>query len=391
MRADRIHDVLDLAIVARKLGLTFNPMFIGEAGLGKSEVVWQWAQKQKESDPSFGCIDLRIAYMEAPDFIGFPHEYQDVNDITRMGHALPDFWPTEGRGILFLEEINRGNTMVMNCLMQLTTTRGVGPKYVLPEGWIIASAINPEGAKYDVNNMDTALMDRFEKFVIEYDYQTFMNYIEIAGWNPKVVQYLKTGNWVYHTPDHIATGGSYISPRTWYKMHVAEMSGASENVKNQQMHRIIAQAILGKHVGNEYWKFCWDDAPILASDLIEDKVKALKELSKQSKAGNTYAGDKIAVTVESIISAYGGWFEGKKDANGKDSEKEADKIDEPTMVEVAMIIPSDQSVNLIKGCGFKTHHGQMEYLREFQKRNPKCIDIMRDHIKIDRAIKGHKS
>lgn len=74
MRASDIPNILNLALRARENGLVFNPMFRGEAGLGKSQVVQQWVEEQQKKDPTFGFVDLRIAYMEAPDLIGFPHK-----------------------------------------------------------------------------------------------------------------------------------------------------------------------------------------------------------------------------------------------------------------------------------------------------------------------------
>lgn len=386
MRPDRIFDVLDLAKQARSINQTFNPMFVGDAGLGKSQIIQQWVKKQQVRDPTFGFIDCRIAYYEGPDFVGFPSE-KEVEGLLRMVHALPEMWPTKGAGLLLFEEPNRGTTMVLNCLMQILTDRKIGHRYMLPEGWIIAAAINPEGAKYDVSNMDTALKDRFEEFVVEYDYQSFMSHVETADWHPRVQLYLKSGQWVYKTPDAIAKDGKYISPRTWSKLNAAELSGASDAASKQQMHRIVCQAILGKHIGNEYWKSCWDDAPVLAADIIADKDKALGKLKKQAKSGDTYAGDKIAQTVESIIGSYGGWFKDKKEKDGKDSVYKDGTIDEETMVAIAKLIPADHAVNLIKGCGYKVHAGQVaSYLREFQKRNPECVDIMRDNIKLERAV-----
>lgn len=387
MKPDRILDVLDLAQIARSQGSIWNPMFVGEAGLGKSDIIRQWVKNVQKTDPEFQFVDLRLAYYEGPDFVGYPSE-QLVDGVLRMLHALPEMWPTSGRGLILFEEPNRGNTMVMNCLMQILTDRAVGVKYKVPAGWILAGAMNPEGAKYDVNNMDTALADRFEMFDVDYDYQTFMNYVESAGWHQKVLVYLKSGAWVYKTPDAISKDGKYISPRTWSKLNAAEKAGASDHPMKQSMHRIICQSVLGKHIGNEYWKSCWDDAPLLAQDFLTDKVKAIAKLKLQAKSGDTYAGDKIGVTVESIIGSYGGWYDGRTDPkSNKAFDHEDGTIDEPTMVAIAEIIPADHAINLIKGCGYKVHKGQVaSYLREFQKRNPQAVNIMRDNIKLDRAV-----
>ena len=59
MSPNKIFRILDAAMVARKHGRVFNPLFTGEAGLGKSFVCQQWMQEQKKRNPSFGFFDFR--------------------------------------------------------------------------------------------------------------------------------------------------------------------------------------------------------------------------------------------------------------------------------------------------------------------------------------------
>ncbi len=371
MKPSHITSVLDLALKARKKGEIMNPMFTGDAGLGKSAIVQQWVKQQRETNPEFGFLDLRIAYMEAPDLIGFPETDVDGTGLKRTVHNLPEFWPTAGEGLLFLEEPNRGTTGVMNCLMQLLTDRAVH-KYIVPEGWMVAAAVNPDSSEYDVNTMDAALKDRFEEFEVEYDALTFMEYMEKKGWHEPVQRFVGNGVWVYKTPKELGQNGKYISPRTWSKVNAAERAGLSDN---RMLHRLTVCGILGKDVGNEYHTFCYDQAPVSAADLIKDKSAALKRL-REHCSPDSYKGDMIAVTIESIAKAYGG---------KKDQCKEGE-IDEDTMVAVAKIIPADQTANLIKGCGFKVAKGRMsDFLNQFMKDHPDLIAIMKSNIKLDRA------
>lgn len=385
MRVTDISKILDLAWQARERNLIFNPLFEGEAGLGKSQGIQQWVNKMKDIHGEFGFIDLRLALFEAPDMIGYPYEYEDESGNKRMGHALPHFWPTEGKGLILLEEPNRANSAVTNCIMQLMTDRAVGPNYKLPGGWVIAAATNPENANYDVNGFDSALKDRFETFRIDYDYMSFISYVEKAKWNDRLTQYLKSGQWVYKTPETIAKDGQYISPRTWSKINAAEQSGAAEDV---QLHLTICQSILGKHEGLQYWQTCWQDRPILAEDLINDFKGSIKDLKKQSQTGENYAGDKVDMTVKSIIDNYDGWYEGRTDNKGNKWDKEEGKIDEATMIEVAKIIPSDQAINLLNGCAQKIARRikATTFYKEITKRHPEMLEILRQNIKVKRDV-----
>ena len=145
--------------------------------------------------------------------------------------------------------------------------------------------------------------------------------------------------------------------------------------KVRALHRTVSQSILGKDIGNEYHKFCYDQAPVTTQDILKDKDAAYKRLVAQSDR-NSYQGDMIAATVESIEKYYGGL---KKDC--KDGQ-----IDEDTMAEVAKIIPADHAVNLIKACGFKQSKGQITtFFGEFTKRHPDLVKILKDNIKISRA------
>lgn len=363
--------VLDTAWKTRKLGMVSNPLFTGEAGLGKSAIVQQWVKKQRERNPEFGFLDLRIAYMEAPDLIGFPKDLEQ-NGKWRTIHCLPGFWPTEGEGLLLLEEPNRGTTGVMNCLMQLLTDRKIHD-YTLPEGWMIAGCINPDSSEYDVNSMDAALKDRFEEFEVEYDPINFMEYIEKQNWYERLQMFINSGIWIYKTTKEIGKDGKYISPRTLSKVNAAELSGVGDN---RQLHRVYMNSILGKDIGNEYHKFCYDQAPVTANDILKDKNAALKRLKVQSDP-STYQGDMIAATVESIEKSYGGL---KKDCKN-------DQIDEDTMAEVAKIIPADHAVNLIKNCGFKQSKGQItNFFKDFTVRHPDLVKVLKDNIKLTRAV-----
>lgn len=369
MKPSRIHEILDLTLQARVVGKNLNPLFAGAAGIGKSEICQAWVKKQQKTrNPNYGFIDIRVAYLEAPDFIGFPGESVDAHGAVRTSHRLPEFWPTdpESEGLILLEEPNRGTTAVMNCLMQLLTDRKVH-NYTLPKGWIIAGAINPDSAEYDVNTMDTALKNRFASFEVEYDHNTFVSFMEENNWCQHIVYFVKSGTWTYKDASSVGKDAVYVSPRTWAQLNAAHAAGA---LGDKQLHRIIATAVLGKDIGNEFWKFVHDDAPVTAHDLLKSKKKALSKLKEQSKP-DAYQGDKIAVTVDSIIKEYGG------------IEPKDDQIGEDVMVEVAKIISSDQAVNLLKGCGLKSHNGNItDFFKDFCKRHPDLVDVLKSNIKL---------
>lgn len=368
MKPSRIIEVLDLAWQARQKGQIFNPNFVGGAGLGKSAVCRQWVKMMREKvDPNFGFIDLRGSYMEAPDMIGIVEITTDAEGKKRTSHCLPDFWPTSGNGLLLIEEPNRATTGVMNTFMQMLQEREVGPHYKLPEGWLIAACINPDDPSYDVSAMDAALKNRFVEFEVEYDHNTFCEYMSRNNWDESIQAFVKSGAWVYKEANSLGKDGKYISPRTWEQVNAAQIAGAMED---KQLHRTILASILGKDLGNELWRFIHDDAPVTAADLLKNKAKALKKLREQSKP-EAYQGDKISVTIESIVKNYG----------GEKATKE--QIDEETMVEVAKIVSSDQAVVLLKEIGLKAYSSDVKgFFTRFSTKYPELLHILKSNIKL---------
>jgi hypothetical protein len=374
MKPGNIKIILDLAVEARTKGEIFNPLFTGEAGIGKSAVVQQWVKEQRKKDPDFFFLDLRIAYFEAPDMIGFPEIITDAEGKPRTEHCVPNFWPTDSntKGLILFEEPNRGTTGVMNTLMQVLTDRKVH-NIKLPEGIIVAGCINPDSAEYDVNHMDAALRNRFVEFPIDFDHQSFQTYIEEQGWHEDIVSFCGSGIWIYKTTSELGAGATYVSPRSWERVNAALQADLKVD---RNIHSIVVSSALGRDLGKEFHQFSFDQAPVTATDLIKDLKLSLKRLKEQSQP-DTYKGDMIAATVESIIKHYGVDGEAVKE----------DQVGESIMVEVALIIPKDQAVNLIKGCAFKASKGNInKFFADFKNRHPKLIDILRENVRATRVV-----
>ncbi len=367
MKPQDILKVLDLAHEARKAGRVFNPMFAGDAGLGKSQICQEWVALKQKDNPKFGFIDLRLAYLEAPDLIGLVQITgdKDTANSLRTSHILPEMWPQEGtEGLLLIEEPNRANTSVLNAMMQLLTDRKVH-NYKLPEGWVIAACINPDNSNYEVNSMDTALRDRFEIYDIKYDNKTFIEFVKDKNWHQNVQNFLSAGTWVFKSPDELGTEGKYISPRTWSKLNAAELSGLQ---KDQDLHYETVTSILGQHVGKEYFKFTFDNRPVTADDLLNKATykEAIKRLKQYSDPDN-YKGDLVAVTVKSVLDAY------------------PDKVqDEKLAVEVATIIPADQAVDLLRNFVTKSE-GKFSLMDHMVKNNPDLAKALKAGLRGDKT------
>lgn len=324
MKPNQIYDVMDLAQRARENDQIFNPLFVGAPGIGKSQIVQDWCKKK-----SLPFIDLRAAYLEAPDLIGFPSiEIRDGRQITV--HNIPEFWPQtpDWKGVILLEEPNRGTTSVMNTFMQLLTDRKVH-KYELPQGAIVVGCINPESEYFDVNTMDAALKDRFEIFEVVYDKVAFLDFMKMKTWDERVQMFVETGTWKYASLEDLGNiaGSKYLSPRTFSKLNAALKSGVTK-----ELELTIYESILGKNVGQSFFQFVNDEQPVLYKDIVESTNKSLRRLTKFSDAKD-YKSGHITITIRDIV--------------------EKNDIKDELLSEVALVLPADQSLDLLKQLSFK--------------------------------------
>lgn len=324
MNSEQIKSVLTLAKQIRTNGDIFNPLFVGPPGVGKSQIVQQWCKEQE-----IPFIDLRAAYLEAPDLIGFPSiEVKEERSVTV--HNVPEFLPTKGTGVLLLEEPNRGTTSIMNTMMQLLTDRKIH-KYELPKDWIIVGCINPESTDYEVNTMDPALKNRFQIFDVAYDKKSFVKYMKDNQWDKTLISFVESNTWVYTPPEKVANnpGAKYVSPRT-----LEALNSVLKHKVEESLEMMIYETILGASYGRAFYSFRYNETPVLFNDLNnpKTKIKSLTKLKTYCKPG-AYKNGLISVTLADIL--------------------DDGKITDELLTEVLLVLPADQGVNLIRSLEYK--------------------------------------
>ena len=128
----------------------------GPHGIGKSAVP---AERARTS--GMRLLDVRLSLFTEGDLIGVP-DHKRIADTGVTTFAPPDWLHTACTEpcILFLDEINRASPGVQNSAFQLVLDREVKGMRLHPETLVFA-AIN-DAPEYSVNEMDPALLDRFE-------------------------------------------------------------------------------------------------------------------------------------------------------------------------------------------------------------------------------------
>jgi hypothetical protein len=284
-------DVLPVLYRAKEVPV----LVISHTGIGKTQTVQRFCETHE-----LEYRNIRLAYIEAQDIVGFPQVKDD-----RMVYIQPDFLPYDpaSKGILFFDEINRARIDVLQAVFQLILERelGVGnvkgETYRLPENWLIIASQNPDSQEYYVSPMDAALFNRFLIIPVEYDENTYREFIGRSGtaYHPILSNFIQEERLkiddedinsieVHPTPRSFELFNKILTKMLPGEFHLLHIIGngllgptnyekfASFRFKNnRQIHSLLDDILRGKFEMPEYRK----TIPTLESTKLDVVVGAL--------------------------------------------------------------------------------------------------------------------
>lgn len=178
------------------------------------------------SNEEFVLKTTMEAYREGKTEIG-------LGEITTMTKFCPPYWYRKGVDIgLFLDEINRARPEIGNAAMQLTLEKKI-LDLELTKGSRVFGAINPsENAKYGVEEMAPAQLDRWLIVELKPTTEEFIEYAETHGIHETIINYIEANPrnllpWDNEELTNIASQGSenkVPSPRSYEMLSKAVIS-----------------------------------------------------------------------------------------------------------------------------------------------------------------------
>ncbi len=177
-------------------------MLWGAPGIGKSSIVQQVAKAQ-----GLDFVDVRLSQLAPTDLRGLP--------VAENGTAKwfpPEFLPTSGSGIFFLDELNMAAPTMQGIAQQLILDRAVG-SYILPDGWFVWAAGNRREDRASVFEMPAPLANRFLHLEMSADLDSFKRYALDKNLNERIIAFLAFRPNLLHAPDNARP--AWASPRSW--------------------------------------------------------------------------------------------------------------------------------------------------------------------------------
>jgi hypothetical protein len=208
----KINEVKNALNYITKTGLC--PLLMGQHGIGKTESVKQFAIEN-----GYEFIDLRLGTQEPGDLLGLADfEKNENGEIITTKFFRPSWFPTHGKHVVFLDEINRAPKYVLQAVFQLILDKRIH-EHVLPEETIVVAACNPDTEDYDVTDMsDPAFLDRFCVIKVENDLNTFLEFATKSNVDSSITHFLA------ENPTYLASNNedfeieSFVNPsnRSWF-------------------------------------------------------------------------------------------------------------------------------------------------------------------------------
>ena len=203
---------------------TQKPLYIwGAPGIGKSDTVRKVAKEIAEDkglkyeeysgefkEDTLHLVDVRVSQLEPSDLRGIPKIGDDS-----VKWIKPDWLPTEGIGILFLDELNTAHQSIQKAAYQLILDRRIGD-YILPEGWITIAAGNRQSDKANVFNMPKPLQNRFlHTTLVEPTVDDWAEWAMDNGIDSRIIGFLKFKRDYLMDFNPTDSNKAFASPRTW--------------------------------------------------------------------------------------------------------------------------------------------------------------------------------
>ncbi len=278
MNIESMKDILGIAHKAQSA-----VHMIGEHGIGKTEIVKQFAKSQ-----GYHVEVLQLTVMDTGDLIGIPETVE--KDGERVTAWAKPVWlqrvsqaNKNGKHcVIFLDELGRASIDIRQASLQMVL-EGKIQEHSLGElndlKSLVVVADNPAD-DYDSAEFDAALEDRFITLEVEASLDSWLKYARSKGILSVVTDYLaEYPDKLVFKPEDTSEKGS--SPRAWEKL-----SDILKNTpKNSGLTYQLIVSKVGKTVGGNFFQFFKNYVDVVkAEDIIELIGDQKINTEKQQKA-----------------------------------------------------------------------------------------------------------
>lgn len=269
------------------------PVIIGKHGIGKSEAVKQFC-----TENMYKFVDLRLGTQDVGDLVGLPDFVKENGFNVATKFMMPN-WMREllqycednpkSKGILFLDEVNRGRRDVLQAIFQLLLDKKMH-EVQLPENVGIVCAMNPNTEDYvTIDLSDEALISRFCHIILRPSVNEWLDYGKKTKADSEVLSFIQ------ENPKMLEEQGSdfsiqYVKPcrRSWTFVSKLRKSDVPPELFQELCAGVVGHAATVKfitHLNNS-------DKPLKALDILNNFSKHKKKIEEYSD-NNTESNGRL--------------------------------------------------------------------------------------------------
>lgn len=289
----------DFVNVCKILPTDISVLGQGDHGIGKSQLTYQLSEHF-----NLKVIERRLSQMSEGDMIGLPV-------VTGKSTAfLPPDWYLEcceEPRLLFLDELNRATPEVMQAAFQIVLDRTLNGHRLHPETRVYAM-INTN-ARYNVNAMDPALLDRFWVAELEPTVEDWLIWATGKGkihW--AITDFIKAENKFLDTAGReVDATKVHPSRRSWERLSKIMDQHKLFDEPEQELIYKLAIGLIGPEASAVFTSFLKNmDKQVSATDILNNYSKMRKKIMKMPQERWNMCIDKIAefLDKESMTEAH---------------------------------------------------------------------------------------
>lgn len=226
MKPSEVAEVIRTSIKSRKMPAIH---LWGPPGVGKSRLCSQVTEEERVD-----FIDMRLSMKDPSDIKGLPFPQEG-----KAKWLPPTELPSEGRGIILLDELNLAPPLVQASAYQLILDRKVG-EYSLPEGWRIIAAGNKAEHGANVFKMPAPLRNRFIHIDFDYNLDDWRNWAIKNDIRTEVIEFISFRPDLLFDFKPDKQENAFPTPRSWE--FVSDIL-QSENTDEELIHQIITGTV----------------------------------------------------------------------------------------------------------------------------------------------------
>lgn len=301
----------------------------GDHGIGKTDIVKQYAK-----DRGMHIEVLQLSQKDIGDLLGIPNIITNEDGTSHTEWAPPIYFENiinakkmGKKSVLFLDELNRGHKDVRQASLQLLLDKQLAT-HILPRDTLVIAAVNPSNGKYQVDELDPALLNRLMYIYAEAEVEGWLQWSRKAGVNEVVRDYIKNNPTKLNdnekaTPRSWATLGKVVDniDTLPVKLQLPAISGCIGTVgvnfynflinyvKEIKIDDIInvAQTLLLGYTGDNIDKRFVDVGPLLYDEIVH-KMEGIAQVDAANTLKDIVLKDKTCSSVKAedceVILAY---------------------------------------------------------------------------------------